>query len=411
MNFRRIFTASPVIVALAGFYGPALSETPASPKPEDALVAAYNGTGERLFQDLAQAPGNIVLSPYSIGSALSMVLAGARGQTADAISDTLGLHLSAADLAAANASLIANLEAASGKESVTLNSANALIEVKSGIVGADYRALLQKSYDAEAFSGDLDAINRWVAQKTSGKIPHILNSLPDDTGFVLANAAYFKAFWQYPFDKRATEDGAFHLSALKAVQVPMMHDSDRFALIKGNGYKAIRLPYRSDGGRLGMIVVLPDTINGLPALVAKLGPEQLARLLADLNAAGTADVRLQVPRFHGDFQKSIAQALQKAGMAAAFDGKKANFRGMTGSSPTAPQVAIGDVIHSAVIDVNEESSEAAAATVVPMAVTAMAPQYEPVPVPFIVDRPFLFFIADQQTGAVLFQGRISDPRK
>ncbi len=411
MNFRRIFTASPIFVALASFYGPALSQAPASPKPEGALVAAYNATGERLFQDLAQGSGNIVLSPYSIGSALSMVLAGARGQTAAAIADSLGLHLSAADLAAANESLIANLKAASGKESVTLNSANALIEVKSGIVGADYRALLQKSYGAETFSGDLDAINRWVAQKTSGKIPHILNSLPDQTGFVLANAAYFKAFWQYPFDKKATEDGTFHLNALKAVQVPMMHDADRFALLKGNGYKAIRLPYRSDDGRLGMIVVLPDAINGLAPLVAGLGPDRLAALITDLNAADMTDVRLQMPRFHADFQASLAAPLQKTGMAAAFDLQKADFRGMTGPSSAAPQVAIGDVIHSAVIDVNEESSEAAAATVVPMAATAMAHQYEPVPEPFIVDRPFLFFITDQQTGAVLFQGRISDPRK
>src|ERR1700734_3133467 len=129
MNFRRIFTASPIFVALASFYGPALSsQAPPSPKPEGALVAAYNATGERLFQDLAQEPGNIVLSPYSIGSALSMVLAGARGETATAMSNSLGLHLSPADLAAANENLIANLKAASGKGSVTLNSANALIE-------------------------------------------------------------------------------------------------------------------------------------------------------------------------------------------------------------------------------------------------------------------------------------------
>ncbi len=409
MNFRRVLAASPIFVALAGFCGPASSQTPAS-GPEAALVAAYNGTGERLFQDLAREPGNIVLSPYSLGSALSMVLAGARGQTAVAIGDALGLHLSTADLAVANASLIANLKSAGGKDSVTLNSANALIETKPGIVDADYRALLQRSFGAETFSGDLDAINQWIAQKTSGKIPHILNSLPDQTGFVLANAAYFKALWQYPFDKRATEDGTFHLSALKAVQVPRMHDADRFALVKGNGYKAIRLPYRSESQRLGMIVVIPDTINGLPALIARLGPDQLAKLLADLNAADTVDVRLQMPRFHADFQASLAAPLQKAGMAAAFDGKEADFRGMIGPAPGAPQVAIGDVIHSAMIDVNEESSEAAAATVVPMIATAMAPQYEPVPEPFIVDRPFLFFIVDQQTGAILFQGRIADPR-
>ncbi|MEJ0051895.1 MAG: serpin family protein [Methylovirgula sp.] len=411
MNFRRILTASPLFVALAGFYDPALSQAPASPRPKDALVSAYNATGERLFQDLAQAPGNIVLSPYSIGSALSMVLAGARGETATAIGDTLGLHLSDVDLASANSGLIAGLNAASGKDSVTLNSANALIEVKSGIVDADYRALLQKSYDAEAFTGDLDAINEWVAQKTSGKISHILSDLPDDTALVLANAAYLKAFWQNPFDKRVTKDGPFHLSALNAVQVPMMHDEDNYALVKGDGYNAIRLPYRSDNGRLGMIVVLPDTVNGVAALAAKLGPDQLAELLADLNAASTIDVRLQVPRFHADFQKSLAAPLQKAGMGLAFEMGRADFSGVTGKPTADLPIAIGDVVHHAVIDVNEESSEAAAATVVEEWAGAMAPENRPVPVPFIVDRPFLFFIVDQQTGAVLFQGRIADPRK
>jgi serpin B len=404
MTRSRLIAASSLFATLAGLHSPTQA---ASPTPEAVLVASYNATGERLFQDLAKDPGNIVMSPYSVGSALSMVLAGARGETAAAIAETLDLHLSDADLASANSSLIADLKAAGGKQSVTLNSANALIEVKPGIVGADYRALLRKSYGAEIFPGDLNAINRWVSDKTAGKIPHILSSLPDQTGFVLANAAYFKAVWDDPFDKKETKADNFYLTAAKTAQVQMMHNEDHFQLVTGHGYKAIRLPYNSEGGRLGMIVAIPDAVDGLDALIAQLGPQQVKGLFASLDAAGSPDVQLEMPRFHADFNASLAEPLQKAGMAAAFDGRKANFHGMT----TLPvKIAIGDVIHSAVIDVNEESSEAAAATVVPMVVTAMAQQNEPSPIPFVVNHPFLFFIADRQTGAVLFQGRISDPR-
>lgn len=410
MNFSLVVAAPTLCLATALFCGATASAvTPTA--PEQALVAGYNSTGARLFQDLAKGTGNIVLSPHSIGSALSMVLAGAHGDTAKAISNALDLNLSPADLAAANASLITDLKSASGKDSATLNSANALIEVKPHVVGAVFRALLQKNYAAEAFSGNVEAINRWIAQKTSGKISHMLDSLPDGTGLVLANAAYFKAFWQYPFDKADTANGTFHLTATQDVQVPMMHHEDHFALVKGKDFKAIRLPYRSVDGRLGMIVVLPAAVDGLANVIGELGPKQIAELFVQLGTAGFSDVQLQLPRFHAGYQTSLAAPLKKAGMGLAFDMQKADFRGMTGRPPAELGVAIADVIHSAVIDVNEESSEAAAATTVTVVATAMVNENRPPPEPFIVDRPFLFFIVDQQTGAVLFQGRIADPRR
>ncbi|WP_297298880.1 serpin family protein [uncultured Methylovirgula sp.] len=408
MNFFRVI--APMLCLAAALLCGATASATAPTAPEQTLVSGYNSTGQRLFQDLAKAPDNIVLSPYSVGSALSMVLAGARGDTAKAIGDALQLNLSPADLADANAALIADLKSANDKNSAVLNSANALAEVKPDVVDADFRSLLQKHYAAEIFPGDLNAINRWIAQKTSGKISHLLDSLPDGTGFVLANAAYFKAFWQYPFDKAETENGTFHLTAVRDVEVPMMHDEDHFALVKGKDFKAIRLPYRSADERLGMIVVLPDAIDGLAAVIAELGPKQLADLFADFGSADFADVQLQLPRFHTGYRASLAAPLEKVGMGPAFNLQKADFSGMTGRPPAELQVAIADVIHNAVIDVNEESSEAAAATAVPMAATAMAPVNQPPPEPFIVDRPFLFFIVDQKTGAVLFQGRIVDPR-
>jgi serpin B len=322
----------------------------------------------------------------------------------------LHLSLTSAGVAVANAKLIANLKTASGQDAVALDTANALVEVKPHIVDTGYRNLLERAFAAEAFPGDVEAINRWIADKTSGKIPHMLNSLPDDTGMVLANAAYFKAFWQYPFDKRATEDGAFHLTSTGDAQVKMMREEDHFAVVKGADFKAIRLPYRSVDQRLAMIVVIPHAVDELATLIEELSPERIEKLRADLATADLPDVQLQLPRFHAAYQASLAAPLAKAGMAPAFDLDKADFRGMTGRPPADLRIAIGDVIHSAVIDVNEESSEAAAATVVEMPATAMAHQYEPPPEPFIVDRPFLFFIVDDGTGTVLFQGRIVDPR-
>lgn len=406
MDFRRFALLSLSACAAS------ISTVPAAgvAAPEQTLVSAYNSTGQRLFQIFSENPGNIVLSPYSIGIALSMAFVGADGETARMIGDTLHLNLKSTEIATANAKLIADLKAVSGQDSVLLNTANALIEVKPHIVDVHYRDLLERAFSAEAFPGDVNAINQWIARKTSDKIPHMLDSLSDDTGIVLANAAYFKAFWQYPFDKNATDDEPFHLTAARDAQVKMMRDEDHFALVKSSDFKAIRLPYRSVGQRLAMIVVIPNAIDGLAALIKELGPERADKLRADLAAADSSDVQLKLPRFHAAYRTSLTPALENNGMRLAFDQNNADFRGMTGRLPTDLRVAIGDVIHCAVIDVNEESSEAAAATVVEMTATAMAPQYRPPPEPFVVDRPFLFFIVDDGTGSVLLQGRISDPR-
>src|SRR5579863_1298830 len=156
--------------------GDALSSPPS---PAQSLVTAYDSLGLRLFQDLARSDGNIVLSPYSIGVALSMAQAGARGETAKVMSEALGLQL-AGDIGAENSALMDSLRTANGKDGAILNVANALIEVKPGVVGSDYRALLQKDFDADVFPGDVGAINQWIAQKTGGKIPHMLGGLSDD---------------------------------------------------------------------------------------------------------------------------------------------------------------------------------------------------------------------------------------
>jgi serpin B len=214
------------------------------------LVDAFNGTGLRLFQAFAKAPGNIVISPYSIGTAMAMVLAGARGDNAAEMAKVLGQKLPGDEINAANAAVLASLNGAP-PASFQLRVANALMLTKPGnAISESYIAVLREKYAAEVFQGaDLATINGWVKEKTSGKIGSILDQLDAMTMLVLLDAIYFKARWQATFDADATRDEAFHLDNGEA-QVPTMHLRADFALATRPGYQAIRLPY--EGGDRGV---------------------------------------------------------------------------------------------------------------------------------------------------------------
>jgi serpin B len=209
-----------------------------------ALVDAFNGTGLRLFQAFAKAPGNIVISPYSIGTA--MALAGARGDNAAEMAKVLGQKLPGDEINTANAAVLASLNGAS-PASFQLRVANALMLTKPGnAISESYIAALREKYTAEIFQGaDLATVNGWVKEKTNGKIGSILDQLDAMTVLVLLDAIYFKARWQATFDADATRDEAFHLADGEA-QVPTMHLRADFAVATRPGYQAIRLPY--EGG-------------------------------------------------------------------------------------------------------------------------------------------------------------------
>jgi serpin B len=210
------------------------------------LVDAFNGTGLRLFQAFAKAPGNIVISPYSIGTAMAMVLAGARGDNAAEMAKVLGQKLPGDEINAASAAVLASLNGAS-PASFQLRVANALMLTKPGnAISERYIAVLREKCAAEIFQGaDLATVNGWVKEKTNGKIGSILDQLGAMTMLVLLDAIYFKARWQATFDADATRDAAFDLADGEA-QVPTMHLRADFALATRPGYQAIRLPY--EGG-------------------------------------------------------------------------------------------------------------------------------------------------------------------
>jgi serpin B len=397
-------------LAIGGFgalvIGATSLSTAALPAGNDVgtLIAAYNSSGQRLFQGFAKDPSNIVLSPYSIGTAMAMALAGARGDNETEMAKVLGMGLSLDQLNDANAAVVASLNKASSA-SLQLNVANALMLAKDGnAISEDYVSLLRDKYGADVFrDANLSTVNNWVKQKTNGKIPSILDRFDPNTALVLLDAIYFKAKWQSVFSPRATRDATFHLIKGDA-QVPTMHVRANFALAERPGYRAIRMPY--EGGRVSMVVVLPDAGNA--DLAQKFDSAELQSLLAALHASTSAQsVDLSLPRFHGSFNTSLVEPFAAMGMHRAFDPRTADFSGMTGKPQSQLPLAIGQIVHRAVIDVAEEGTEAAAATGIAIVATAMRPQQAET---FNVDRPFLFAIVDDETGAVLFEGRIVDPR-
>jgi serpin B len=251
----------------------------------------------------------------------------------------------------------------------------------------------------------LDEINGWVKRKTEGMIEKLLDRLDPDFAAVLLNAIYFKAPWAVPFSKQSTMEATFNLSRARQVQVPTMRRLGRHALVSRQIYRAVRLPYAI--GSLGMVVVLPDELEGLADVSKRLDERELTEMLAVLRAAPSQMVDLGLPRFKTEFKADLKGAFQQQGMSLAFSRDQADFSGMTGQPVAKGRLAIGQITHAAVIDVQEDGTEAAAATAVVMVPMSAPPRRE---VAFLVDRPFLFYLVDDLSGAILFQGRIIDPR-
>jgi serpin B len=419
------------------------------------LARAYNSAGQQLFGQLAAAPGNVVFSPYSVGTALSMLISGARGDTASEMMRALSMRMAADAADAANAEVLSilngydqsnrppacppqatasggNCEQRPGGEgmsqcppglrlvgnrcvgpgaapgSAKLLSANALmLQQRGDLISADYIAAMKTKYAAEIFrNAGLDDINGWVARKTEGKIPHMLDAVDPGAAATLLNAVYFKARWASVFDPSFTKDAPFDLTKSQKADVPFMNQTGRFTLVSRGGYKAVRLNYEVP--ELGLVVVLPDDIEGAGAVARRLGANELDELFKALrDPQARKPVMLSLPRFKASFRADLKAPLQQAGIRKAFEAEAADFSGMTGRPAGEGRVHISDIVHRAVIEAAEESTEAAAATAAGVRSAAMP---SPSPAPFRADHPFLFYLVDDTTGAILFQGRISDPR-
>jgi serpin B len=375
----------------------------------DTLVNGNNAFAFDLYQELKSEEGNLFYSPYSISMALAMTYAGARTETETQMADALDFLLAQDRLHPAFNELALELdsrgEGAQGKdgEGFRLNIVNAIWGQKDYNFLTDFLDVLAVNYGAGLrvldFMGAPEesrvTINDWVADQTEGRIedlipPGLINSL---TRLVLTNAIYFNAAWLNPFDEDITRDGDFYLLDGSQVTVPMMSQSEHLGYAEGDGYVAVELPY--DGEELSMVILLPDS-GQFEAFESSLSAEPVAGIIESLDYR---EVDLTMPKFEFDSEFSLSAALSALGMPIAFT-TGADFSGMTGNH----DLYIADVVHQAFVSVDEAGTEAAAATAVVMELTAI-----PDVVEVTVDRPFIFFIRDIETGTILFVGRTLNP--
>jgi len=366
--------------------------------------------GVDLYGVLGADAEDLVFSPASVASALQMALCGASGQTAAELATVLhlGKYPEPQNVAATGLGLMparpGDGEPGSGS---AIFRAPATIWIQSGLrLGGSFQARVVTPgvtlADADFAAGPEAAraeINRVIAEQTEGKITGLLPSgtVTALTRLVLASAVYLKAAWTNPFPERATADAPFYPDGPDgpAPAVPMMRGTAPRAYLRGDGYQAVLLPYRDIG--LAMAVLLPD--GPLAALRPKLAAAGLGGLLA-----GTArhQVMLSLPRFRVEATFDLIPALRRLGVVTPF-GADADFSEITADA----QLRIGAVAHKAYIDVDEQGTEAAAATAVVMR-TAAAMRPPPL-VTMVVDRPFLFAIIDTATGLPVFLGQVSHP--
>ena len=384
---------------------------PSAPASDLAAVVAADTTFGLDLMGRAWTGDNLIISPFSIATALGMLEAGARGETQAQMAAVLHETLSDGALHDARGTLLAALasEAPATDEEpppFTLRAVNTLWAQRGYPILEDYLELLSGSYDAGVslldFLSDPEAsrvvINGAIAEQTEQRITDLIPEgvITDLTKLVLTNAVYFKANWLNEFSPDATSDGTFQTAAGPEVTVPMMHTATRIQYIDGDGYTAAWLPYVGDAT---MMVILPD--DDIDGLLATLTVDELGEAS---RSAGGFQVDLTMPRFEFRSQLPLASVLQGLGMEAAFlpppgDGT-ADLTGIV----EVRELYVQDVIHEGFVKVDEKGTEAAAATAIIAGATSM-----PEPATLVLDRPFLFLIQHQSSGEVLFAGIVADP--
>jgi serpin B len=366
-----------------------------------------------LYQQLKTGEGNLFYSPYSISAALAMTYAGAGGTTAERMARALHFDLPQEKLHPAfnwlDSELAKRGEGAGGKddEGFRLNVVNAIWGQKDYEFKVAFLDTLAENYSAGLRILDFISepeksritINDWVSEQTEERIQDLIapGGITPLTRLVLTNAIYFNAAWENQFYEEATTDLPFYLLGGGSVTVPMMRQTESFGYAEGDNYQAVELPY--DGRELSMVILLP-TEGKFTEFENGLDYRQADGIIGSLK---DKRVKLTMPKFEFESEFSLKQALSALGMAEAFSGG-ADFSGMTGNN----DLFIGDVVHKAFVSVDENGTEAAAATAVVMVTSAPGPKPEE-PVTVTVDRPFIFLIQDIETGAILFIGRVMNP--
>ena len=382
----------------------------ASTGARNALVDGDTAFALSLYRSLKDTEGNLFFSPYSISEAMAMTWAGARGQTEADIASAMHFTLSQDQLHPAinqlDLALASRGQGAKGKdgEGFRLHVVNAIWGQQGYKFSSQYLDTLASNYGAGLRLADFMKqpdqsrvmINDWIAEQTENRIKDLIpsGSINDLTRLVLTNAIYFNAAWLQPFNKGSTSQGVFHRLNGSDVTVPMMKQTDSFRYTEGDNYQATEMLY--DGRELSMIVILPES-GTFGDFEKSLDSKSLKTIVDGLK---TREVALTMPKFQFETSLGLKQVLTGLGMGVAFT-DDADFSGMNGG----PDLRIQDVLHKAFVSVDEDGTEAAAASAVVVGTTAMPTDIAEMK----IDRPFIFLIRDNATGAVLFLGRVTDP--
>ena len=375
----------------------------------DRLPESYTAFGFRLHGRLRAAePGkNTFISPFSIAVALAMTYNGAQNETKTAMASTLGIAAMPLDqFNASNTALIGSLVATS--TGATMKIANSLWASEGAPFKKEFIGRTRAAYDAALENVNflapdtLGRINGWVRSTTENRIDNLVkkDDLNNETLLILINAVYFKGVWQEAFKKELTTDRLFHPAAGDAKALPMMRQQGKIACAATEGCQVAALPYR--GTTLSMYLVLPAADSGLDALLKDMTRERWAALTASVRKKEGTVV---VPKFKAEFEAELNDALTALGMGIAFDRARADFWEMAGIKE---RICISKVRHKSFVEINEEGTEAAAATSVGMIRATCVMPAEP-PFEMICDRPFLYAIADKATGLIVFLGTFETP--
>jgi serpin B len=373
-----------------------------------SFAAANNEFAVGVYKELRECEGNLFFSPYSIRAALAQAYAGARARTARQMAEVLRLPEDGSNWHRAFRAFEKTLASRARGNTIEIEVANALwrqtgyrlLEEFLDVMGAEYKSSFFEADFAGAPNKACRAINRWVSDKTRGRIEEIVG--PDNidhlTKLILANAIYFSGKWKSSFDKFATSPGSFYFMPgssrpIQTVTVQMMrqHESE-FGYARFEGFQALEMPYVGD--RLSMVIFLPETMSGWMDFEDKLSALDLSRLIQALICQS---VSVCLPKFHFESSFGLTGPLKKIGMPDAFSPELADFSGMTLEKP----LGISAVLHKAMVEVDEAGTRASAATVISMTVG--------LPPVFRADHPFIFVIRDIPTDAILFMGRVLNP--
>ncbi len=419
MTTRRILgigaallTGALTLTACAATSEPSHDRPEADVAKARQLTPSLNDAGFAIFRAAQEGDENLAVSPLSIGTAFGMVDVGASGPVKDALQELFQYWLTGEDrLQGFNSlDLSASSEAGKGAENAEgetvdlpiVRIANRVFVDQEFSPNPDYIATVGRYFGADAIEAPLrtdpqksrDMIDRWISQRTEGLIPKIMPPTQpnSDTQLILANAVYLKAQWHFPFDAEDTFPRDFSLADGTIIQADAMYQTVRTGSVSTDQYAAAVLPYVGD---LEMLVVVP-TEGSFNDVVAGLSQDFLDTLDGQWESQQTA---IQLPRFTTGSTVDLRDVIEnRLGITTLF--------GVEGLDGIGPQLAVSSAIHATKVIVDEEGTEAAAATVIGIEI-ASAPVDEPLAV--IADRPFLYLIRDTTTGAVLFVGRIMDP--